>query len=230
MVRTLVARAATPGTLEELRMLSQVEALVEEIAPLLLKGLQHVKDNELRAEVVAYRRNLIRLQYQLATISPVTGGSEIPGASKLRRRAVTEKRESASPEFAEPGSSGACPQPDNGFAAGHPKAFPAQISTPRALHFQSFTFHPNGYSRVIQLPTVPCKAVDPSWSNGRLALTSGARGGNMERGYLVASLALVITFAGVSRGFRSVEQMSFLRFLHRGSQASPQSSTEEIQA
>lgn len=50
----------------------------------------------------------------------------------------------------------------------------------------------------------------------------------MERGYLVASLALVITFAGVSRGFRSVEQMSFLRFLHTGSQASSQNPTEEL--
>jgi hypothetical protein len=58
-------------------MLSQVEALLEEIAPSLRKGLQHVRDNELRAEVVAYKRNLIRLQYQLATISPVIGESEI---------------------------------------------------------------------------------------------------------------------------------------------------------
>jgi hypothetical protein len=70
-------RAATPGTLEELRVLSQVEALLEEIAPLLRKGLQHVGDDELRAEVAAYKRNLIRLQHQLATISPLIAESEI---------------------------------------------------------------------------------------------------------------------------------------------------------
>lgn len=70
-------RAATPGTLEELRTLSRVEALLEEIAPLLRKGLHRVGDNELRAEVAAYKRNLIRLNYQLATISPVIGEFEI---------------------------------------------------------------------------------------------------------------------------------------------------------
>lgn len=70
-------RAATPGTLEELRTLSQVEALLEEIAPLLRKGLHRVGDSELRAEVAAYKRNLIRLNYQLATISPVIGEFEI---------------------------------------------------------------------------------------------------------------------------------------------------------
>jgi hypothetical protein len=71
-------RAATPGTLEELRTLSQVEALLEEIAPLLRKRLQHVgDDDELRAEVAAYKHNLMRLQYRLAAISPVIGESEI---------------------------------------------------------------------------------------------------------------------------------------------------------
>ena len=38
----------------------------------------------------------------------------------------------------------------------------------------------------------------------------------MERGYLVAALALSLTFAGVSRGFRSLEQISLLRFQHIG--------------
>ena len=89
-------RAATPGTLEELRMLSQVEALLEEIAPLLRKGLQHVRDNELRAEVVAYKRNLIRLQYQLATISPVTGKSEIQVFETSPRRRDRKTRVSIS--------------------------------------------------------------------------------------------------------------------------------------
>jgi hypothetical protein len=38
----------------------------------------------------------------------------------------------------------------------------------------------------------------------------------MERGYLIAALALSLTFAGVSRGFRSLEQISLLRFQHFG--------------
>ena len=58
-------------------MLSQVEALLEEIAPLLRKGLQHFEDNELRAEVAAYKRNLIHLQYQLATVLPLMEESGI---------------------------------------------------------------------------------------------------------------------------------------------------------
>lgn len=36
----------------------------------------------------------------------------------------------------------------------------------------------------------------------------------MERGYLIATLALTITFAGLSRGFRSLEQFTFLHFQH----------------
>jgi hypothetical protein len=51
----------------------------------------------------------------------------------------------------------------------------------------------------------------------------------MERGYLVASLALVVTFAGVSRGFRSLENMSFLSFRHSsGAQASSRCPAETL--
>jgi hypothetical protein len=38
----------------------------------------------------------------------------------------------------------------------------------------------------------------------------------MERGYVVAALAMVLTFTGLSRGFRSVEQWSVLHVHHIG--------------
>ena len=50
----------------------------------------------------------------------------------------------------------------------------------------------------------------------------------MERGYLVASLALVVTFAGVSRGFRSLENSSLLSFRHSGIQASSRCPAETL--
>jgi len=50
----------------------------------------------------------------------------------------------------------------------------------------------------------------------------------MERGYLVASLALVVTFAGVSRGFRSLENGPFFSFRHSGVQASSRCPSEQL--
>jgi hypothetical protein len=41
----------------------------------------------------------------------------------------------------------------------------------------------------------------------------------MERGYLVAALAITMTFAGLSRGFHSLEQISLLHFQHFGAAA-----------
>jgi len=38
----------------------------------------------------------------------------------------------------------------------------------------------------------------------------------MERGYLIAVLAIVATFTGFSRGFQSLEQWSFLHLRHMG--------------
>jgi len=55
----------------------------------------------------------------------------------------------------------------------------------------------------------------------------------MERGYLIATLALTLTFAGLSRGFRSAEQFAFLHFQHFGSTSKsrcPASAAAELAA
>ena len=73
-------------------MLLHLEVLLETIAPLLRRGLQNLPDAALRAEASTYKRNLLRLQHQLATVSAPNEGSAIQVFERSTPHLVSDGR------------------------------------------------------------------------------------------------------------------------------------------